>query len=464
MIYNTMKELKDGCAGILRIDGGNVIISNDDKLRSDLIDDLAYTAALSPDEATQRAARWLIRRAGATMGILSASIQPLYEAMGRKEVTGLTVPAINLRGIAYHCAQAVFRAALAGNVGPILFEIARSEIGYTAQRPDEYTAIVTAAAIKTGYHGPLFMQGDHFQVNAKKYAADPKGEVDAVRALIREAVAGGFYNIDIDASTVVDLSKPTLQEQQEGNYAITAELTALIRALEPEGITISVGGEIGEVGTKNTTVEEFEVFMKNYRSVLAAKGESLKGISKISIQTGTSHGGVPLPDGSIADVKIDFDTLRDISEAARSGFGLSGAVQHGASTLPNEAFDKFPKAETAEVHLATGFQNIIYDSAHFPSELRDRIYRYLNSDLRGEKKDADTEEQFIYKTRKKGFGTFKKDLWQMPPDVLASLGEELERQFAFLFDKLNVRNTGEIVERYVTPVDVPMEVPAGLTE
>ncbi len=379
MIYHTINELKEGCTGILRIDGGNVTVVDEEKLRSRLIDNLAYTAALNPDEATHLAARWLIRRAGAALGILSSSIQPLYDAMGRKEVTGVTVPAINIRGITYHCGQAVFRAALAGNVGPILFEIARSEIGYTAQQPDEYTAIVTAAAIRTGYRGPLFMQGDHFQVNAKKYAANPEGEVDAVRALIREAVAGGFYNIDIDASTVVDLSKPTLQGQQEGNYTITAELTALIREIEPKGITISVGGEIGEVGTKNTTVEEFEVFMENYRTALAARSKDLKGISKISIQTGTSHGGVPLPDGTIADVKIDFDTLRDISEVARSKFGLSGAVQHGASTLPDEAFDKFPKTETAEVHLATGFQNIIYESVNFPPEMRDRIYRYLNS-------------------------------------------------------------------------------------
>jgi fructose/tagatose bisphosphate aldolase len=464
MIYNDYNVLKDGISGTLAIEGVNVTVLDEETLRGDLIDDLIFTAVFSPDSETKEAARWLIRRAGVSLGIVASSIQSLYDAMGKKEATGFTVPAINLRGITYVSAQAVFRAALAGDVGPIIFEIARSEIGYTDQRPAEYTTAVTAAAIKTGFRGPLFIQGDHFQINAKKYAGDPATETEAIKTLIREAIAGGFYNIDIDASTVVDLSKPTIKEQQEGNYSITADFTALIRDIEPAGITISVGGEIGEVGTKNTTVEEFEIFMEGYLEELRKKGKNLKGISKISIQTGTSHGGVPLPDGSIAKVKIDFDTLETISETAKTGFGLSGAVQHGASTLPDEAFNKFPKTGTSEIHLATGFQNIIYDSANFPEEVRDKIYDYINTDLRGEKKETDTEEQFVYKTRKKGFGPFKETLWNLPPEILDKIGAELERQFAFLFEQLNVRKTKGLVDKYVKPVDVPLAVPEILSK
>ena len=117
------------------------------------------------------------------------------------------------------------------------------------------------------------------------------------------------------------------------------------------------------------------------------------------------------------------------------------------------------KRALSEIHLATGFQNIIYDSANSPEEVRDKIYEYINTDLRGEKKEADTEEQFVYKTRKKGFGPFKEAPWNLPPDMLEKIGAELERQFAFLFDKLNVRNTKELVDKYVKLVDVPRTVP-----
>ena len=462
MICEDKKQLLNVCAKIVELDGNDVRILDEAKLKSELIDNLIYTAVFSPDQATQEAARWLIRRAGVACGIMSASIQPLYEAMGRGELKGFTVPAINIRGLTYDAAQAVFRAAIKGQVGPVIFEIARSEIDYTSQRPMEYICAVTAAAIKTGYRGPIFLQGDHFQINAKKFVADAAKETQAVKNLIWEAIEAGFYNIDIDTSTLVDLTKAGVKEQQKTNYSLAAELTTMIRDLEPEGITVSVGGEIGEVGGKNSTVEELQAFMEGYLEELKKGGESLKGISKISVQTGTTHGGVPLADGSVAKVKIDFAVLQKLSELARSQYGLSGAVQHGASTLPNEAFDRFPAMGTAEIHLATGFQNIIYDSSNFPKDLKEKIYEYIKTQLKDEWKEKDTEEQFIYKTRKKGFGHFKLDMWDLPADTRNKLGAELEKQFTFLFDKLKVTSTQKIVEKYVQPVDVPPELPVAL--
>ncbi|TFG92325.1 MAG: aldolase, partial [Syntrophobacterales bacterium] len=257
MIYETTDQLKQNIADVLKIDGGDVFVSDEKSLRDTLIDDLVYSAVFSADSEVKSFARWLIRRAAARLGCMAASIQPLYEAMGSGAVSGFTVPAINLHGITYHSAQAIFRSTIKGNVGPVIFEIARSEIRYTNQPPSEYTTVITAAAIKTGYRGPLFLQGDHFQINAKKYAADPDTEIQAIRSIISEAIEAGFYNIDIDASTVVDLSRPTIREQQEGNFSITADMTAMIRQIEPEGVTVSIGGEIGEIGNKNTTVDEF---------------------------------------------------------------------------------------------------------------------------------------------------------------------------------------------------------------
>jgi fructose/tagatose bisphosphate aldolase len=392
---------------------------------------------------------------------MPASIQSLYEAMGKREIGGFTVPAINIRGITYDVAQAVFRAAIKGDVGPVIFEIARSEIGYTKQRPLEYTCAVIAAAVKSGWRGPIFLQGDHFQINARKFAADREKETQTVKDLIREAIQAGFYNIDIDTSTLVDLSQPTIKDQQRTNFTLAAELTSLIRDLEPEGITVSVGGEIGEVGGKNSTVDELQVFMDGYLEELRKLG-SFNGISKISVQTGTTHGGVPLADGTVAKVKIDFEVLQKLSETSREKFGLSGAVQHGASTLPDEAFDRFPATGTAEIHLATGFQNMIYDSLGFPAQLRAIIYDHLKAEMKGEWKEKDTEEQFIYKTRKKGFGPFKLELWHMPADVRDEICAELERKFAFLFDKLKVNGTRPVLDQFIRPVDVPLKKPEAL--
>ena len=153
--------------------------------------------------------------------------------------------------------------------------------------------------------------------------------------MVADCIAAGFYNIDVDSSTTVKLDRPTLTEQQRDNFEVCAEMSAHIRKIQPKGIQISIGGEIGEVGHKNSTVEELVAFTDGYNKSLP---KGMAGLSKISVQTGTSHGGVVLPDGTIAEVKVDFDTLKAISAAAQTKYGMGGAVQHGASTLPDECF------------------------------------------------------------------------------------------------------------------------------
>ena len=421
-------------------------LSESESISSDKIDSLVEEAVFGVDAQSRGEYQQLIRKLASTIGIFPASIQDLYEAAGKGLYGGITVPAINIRGLTYQVARAVFRAALKHKVGAFIFEIARSEIGYTKQRPAEYATCLLAAAIKEGFQGPVFIQGDHFQVSRSKYHSEPEKEINTIKQLIQEAVNAGFLNIDIDASTLVDLEKQSLEEQQNNNCLVTADMTEFIRSIEPEGVTISIGGEIGEVGKKNSTVEDLRAFMNGY---LASLDPDIKGISKISVQTGTTHGGVVLPDGSIAKVNLDFETLKALSKVAREEYGMSGAVQHGASTLPDEAFGLFPQAGTAEVHLATGFQNIIYDSPYFPRELLQKINNHLLENYSSERKPEDTEEQFLYKTRKKALGDFKKEIWSIPKQNLREIGETLENRFSLLFQRLNVVETTGLVSKFV---------------
>lgn len=460
--YSNVKELLDSLKGVVGITAGQLQIQDEQRLGSQAIDSLVYNAVFGSDDV-KAAARWIIWESGQQLGVLPSSIQGLYEARGRGEAgTAFTVPAMNLRALTYDISRAAIRAALQHKVGPFIFEIARSEMGYTDQRPDEYAVVLIAAAIREGYRGPLFVQGDHFQANRKRWEKDATAEIDGIKKLIDEAVPAGFYNIDIDTSTLVDLSQPTVDAQQHNNFANAADLTAYIRSREPHGVTVSVGGEIGEVGGKNSTPEELNAYMKGYREQLHSKGAGLTGISKISIQTGTEHGGVVLPDGRIADVALDFGVLKSLSQIARGQYGLGGAVQHGASTLPDEAFHKFVESECCEVHLATAFQNMLYESRNFPDQLRQQMYDYLHRELADQKKEGQTEEQFIYKTRKNALGPFKRQLWDLPQGTRDTLGEELQQKFAFYYRQLAVTNTRELVDRWIKPVRVSRTVPESL--
>ncbi|MGA1843550.1 MAG: class II fructose-bisphosphate aldolase [bacterium] len=460
--YDSLKELLSSMECCLDLKKGACTLTDKKTFADTIIDRLAYTMALSTDQDVRSAIAYIVWEAAQQLGIHPSSIHEFYESRGRGAYSGLTVPAINIRGLTYMVARTIIKTAIANETGPFIFEIAKSEIGYTFQRPIEYATLCIAAAIREGFTGPIFIQGDHFQAKASNYFKEPEKEIEGLKALIKEAIEAGFYNIDIDSSTLVDLTKQEILEQQRNNFEVAAALTKYIRGLEPDGVTVSVGGEIGEVGKKNSTPEELRAFMQGYNDTLKRLDTGMAGISKISVQTGTSHGGVVLPDGSIAKVNLDFDTLATLSKLAREEFGMCGAVQHGASTLPDEAFHRFPETETAEVHLATGFQNIIYDHPALPSSLRDTIYGWMKSELAKEWKEGWTEDQFIYKTRKKGFGPFKRELLDLPEKNLGPIREKLEQTFDFLFRKLNVTKTRELVAQHLTVRKVGRPRPACL--
>jgi fructose-bisphosphate aldolase, class II len=453
-------DLLASLGGVARIADGRLVIDDEARFRSQAAADLAWTAAFTKDDPTAEAARWIVWEASQALGARSASIHDLYMARGRGEVSGFTVPAINIRAQTFDMARTFFETALRADVGAVIFELARSEQTYTFQRPMDYATFVLAGAIAAGWRHPVFIQGDHYQFNAKKYAADPEAMTEEIRRACRLAVDAGYRNIDIDSSTLVDLSKPDRDEEQRENYVRAAELTAVIRGLETDGVTISVGGEIGEVGKQNSTADELEAYLDGYDRELARRAPGAVGLSKVSVQTGTSHGGVPLPGGGVAEVKLDFEVLRTLGEIARAR-GLAGAVQHGASTLPDELYHHFPAVETAEIHLATGFQNALYEHPAFPASLMDEIYAWCEVNAADERKDGQTDEQFLYTTRKKAIGPFKRQLWDLDTrgEILAAQGTKL----GFLFTELRVNGSMEMVERFVRPVPLSRPIPESLT-
>jgi fructose/tagatose bisphosphate aldolase len=457
--FGTVTAVLDAVKPAATVLSDRVRVTSPGAVTGEMVDRLVWTSVFGQDAELRGTSRWIVRSLAATVGIRPASIQDLYAAMGRGEAGGFTVPAFNVRAMAYDTARAVVRAANAVNAGALIFEISRSEMGYTEQRPHEYAAVVLGAALREGFTGPVFIQGDHVQTNAKKYnSPDRDRELDAVRALIREELAAGFYNIDIDASTLVDLEKPTLDEQQAVNTSLVAELTAFVRNHEPDGVTVSVGGEIGEVGGRNSDVHELRAFMNGYTAALHARGADLPGISKISVQTGTAHGGFVNPDGSVrADVKIDLKTLEELSRVGRREYGLAGAVQHGASTLPPDAFDAFPRAGACEIHLATDFQNIIYEHAQYPTDLKSEMYAWVREHATEERKPKDTEEQFIYRARKKALGAFKSRMWAIGDEARRAIGQSLEERFSFLMKQLGVADTAGVVAKFVKAPQIPID-------
>lgn len=447
-------DLEAALAGTARLDGG-LVLTDPGGFREKAVDPLVRLAVFGGDEETRDAARRAIRSAAETLGAVPASIQGLYDAVAAGRAGAFTVPAHNLRGLVYDEARALFRAAKALDAGAFVFEISISEMGYCFIRPAEFSACVLGAAIREGWRGPVFLQGDHFQYVPAAHAKDPAAETERLKRMTREAVDAAWFNIDVDPSTLVDPSRPTLKEQQRDNFERAAEMTAFIRGIQPPGVEISVGGEIGEVGTANSTVAEFEAFFEGYRERFDGRP-----ISKMSVQSGTAHGGVVLPDGRRREATIDFSVLRDITAACRRR-GLAGTVQHGASTLPAELLGEFPKHGAVEIHLATEFQRIVLDHPAFPAGLRREMEAWVEETRPPEWRPEATRAQNWERCAKRTWGRFKRETWDLDARVRGTIMETLESRFRDTLTRLNAAGTRATVDAHVRPVAAARPVETG---
>ena len=144
-------------------------------------------------------------------------------------------------------------------------------------------------------------------------------------------------------------------------------------------------------------------------------------------------------------VAIDFDTLRKSRWRASTDGRRGSTGKHPAvRVLP-----QVPEAGTVEVHLATEFQNILLDGGAFPDDLKQEMYAYCRDKLKDEWGEKDTEEQFIYKTRKKLWGPFKQQVWTIDEGTRKTLRGQLEEKFEFLFEQLGAIDSDKLVSKHI---------------
>ena len=398
--------------------------------------------ALAPREKRKKLAVQILNLTW-EKGLYPASISPVYQALGKGELAPMTIPAFNVRGLTYPLARAIWQAALQTECGPIIFELAPSESSGCDQTFEEYAAMVMAAAFKEGYRGPVFLQGDHFSV-------DHLSDAEPLTELAIQVIESGFYQIDIDGSHQYNARADQLTEFHSPNAEVTAKIITALRQKQPSDIHLTLGGEVGEIGGRNTTVEDLVAFHTELDKFLP---NGVSGLDKISAQTGTTHSGIVLPDGTTGKMNVDFGLINELAQQARQ-FDWSGMVQHGASTLQLEDLAQLPEAGVIEVHLATQIQNILFDHPAFPVELRDQMKRELTASARGaegdhlETSEDLSEAQRFYQARWAAWGIYKTQLWQLEPSVIDQVEDSLTDWATHIFQSLKVAHRNQVLKDY----------------
>jgi fructose/tagatose bisphosphate aldolase len=376
-------------------------------------------------------------------GVYPAAIGAVYHALGKGELSAMTIPAFNIRGLTYALARIVWKKALECEAGPIIFELAPSESWAGDQSYAEYAAMILASACREGYRGPVFLQGDHFAIESKE-------DVPAIIERAREVITSGFYQIDIDGSHLIVKNPPDLSAFHQPNAEVTAHIITELRKAQPEGISLVLGGEVGEIGGRDTSVEDLVMYKQLLDKNLPV---GISSLDKISAQTGTAHGGIVLKDGSTGRMNVNFDLIANLSKQARA-YNWSGVVQHGASTLTMEDLKKLPQAGVIEVHLATQIQNIVFDHPSFPPDLREKMEKRLVVSTQGpegeqidQSKEMTLAQQF-YKARWTAWGTFKQELWALPNSVMEPIEHSFGEWVEDIIKALRIDKKEGILKQY----------------
>ena len=384
-------------------------------------------------------------------------------ARGRGEVGGFTVPAINLRTQVFEMAAAVFRAARARDVGTVILELARSEQEYTFQRPGEFITNVLAGAIAAGWHGPVFVQGDHFQFNAKKYAADPDAVTDGLRRL---TVRGAGRRLRQHRHRLVHAGRPVAAH---GRRAAAHQLLARGRAdrahpaasSRPARRPASVARSARSARRTRPRPSCAPTWTATGPRSPASPGRRPSASARSACRPARATAASPCP--TAASRPSSSTSGRSSGSASWLASTVSPArCSTARRPCPTSSSTASPTVETAEIHLATGFQNLLFDHPAFPADLLAEIDAWCDSTCADERTPDQDEAQFIYKTRKKALGPFKRRLWELPgrEAILATQ----EAKIGYLMEQLKVPGTAEVVRRYIRPVATSRPAPAAVTE
>ena len=273
---------------------------------------------------------------------------------------------------------------------------------------------------------------------------------EEIRKACRDAIAAGYRNIDIDSSTLVDLSLPNVDEQQQVNYTRAAELTALIRELEPAGVTISVGGEIGEVGKANSTPEELRAYLDGFRRALDGFRPGAHRREQGERRDGhhARRRAAPRRRGGRGEARLRDDPRpRRGGSVVRARRRRPARREHAARTRCSTASRRSrPPRSTSRRASRTPSTSI----RRSRRTLHREIESWCFANAADERKDGQTDQQFVYTTRKKAIGPFKRQLWDLPTKdaILASQAEKI----GYLYDQLRVTGRGRILDgRVVAP-------------
>ena len=434
-------DLLAALAGIAHLDGDRLVIDDEAAFRDAGIRDLAWTAAFSDRRGDDR------RRPLAGLGGEPGARRPLGQHPGA--VRGPRPR----RGVRLHGAGASTSATQTFDMARTVFEAAeavRRRRGHPRARTQRADLHLPAAdrlrdvgprrRDRRRLAGPGLRPGRPLPVQRQEVRGRPGGDDRGDPARLP---ARGRCRLPQHRHRLLDAGRPV---EADGRRAAARELRPRRRAdgAHPVARERRRDGQRRRRDRRGRATELDGGGAARRTSTATAASSTARapgaaGISKVSVQTGTSHGGVPLPDGGVAEVKLDFEVLRelgDVARAARPGRRRPArrvdAARRAVPPLPGGRDRRDPPRDRVP-ERALRAPGVPGRAPH------GEIEAWVLRERADERKDGQTDQQFVYTTRKKAIGPFKRELWDLSTkdEILAAA----RRKVSFLFQELRVTGT-----------------------
>lgn len=350
---------------------------------------------------------------------------------------GAIVMAANVR--ITHSARGIMMAAKELDAA-LIFEIAKSEVGYTGQSPKAYMDMITETAQELEFNQPYVVHGDHITIKENTPEA-----IASAEKLIKDEIAAGFTSYAIDASHNFNLEGETVREQLADNIEITTRLARLIP--EEAGLEVEVG-EVGRVDPKThekalTSVEEATTF-------IGAISDAGFSPNLLATNNGTVHGNIYDKDGNIVEqVGIDIDRTKAIADAiAPSGVYVA---QHGITGTPLNLMHLLIDAGVFKGNVATHWQNIALET--LPAELSAKMEKWTLESKHAEKMKAKkpeiSEGELVGKNIKHSIKEFKNEIDILPQEAVAKIDAATKASALEFFNAFRAQGTATKVRQYI---------------
>jgi hypothetical protein len=424
MLFHSATGLEGLLRDCLEVRDNGVKIIDAHRLREERIDALVYNAMFQPSERVRYFLSWLIRQVAAGNAIYPASLQGLYTAAARGQTPTLTLPAISLRVMTYAGGRAAFRAARETGAGALAFNL--DAAAKPAQSPLDYATCLLAAALREGYEGPLFLQANF--LHERPMADEPahSDELERLKELVEEALNEAFFNLELDATRMENLTLPDLSAQEQACYADCAELASFVRQTEPGGVGSAIGIQFNSRGDPEHRVQRLRAFMTGFETEFTSRAGHVPGISKFNLNI---RG------------KVDLDIAADFAEVARREYWLPTSVSMDSAAMPDDVIEAVADLPFVGAHLGSRLEDRILDHLAFPGQLRQAMQHWIDTTYGEAHQPGEGDEDFYRAMRPLAYEQFKREMWDLPRQTQEAIMADLQTGLVEDIKRLKVEDS-----------------------